>query len=46
MHNMQNMQNMQNMTCLSWAMVLLQHGNKRTLVLLHPCVGLCMNFKQ
>jgi hypothetical protein len=43
-HNMQNMQNMQNMTCFSWALVHLQHRNKRTLVLLHPCVGLCMNF--
>ncbi len=32
MHDMQNMQNMQNMTCLSWALVLLQHRNKRTLV--------------
>ncbi len=48
MHNMHNMQleNMQNTACLSWALVLLQHRNKRTLVLLHSCVGLCMNFKQ
>ncbi len=46
MQNMQNMLNMQNMTWFQWSFVLLQHRNKSTLVLLHPSVGHCTDFKQ
>ena len=46
MHNMQNMQDMQNMTCFSWPIVLLQHRNIGTLMLLHPIVRHCTDFEQ
>jgi hypothetical protein len=46
MHNMQNMQNMQNMTSFSWPIVLLQHRNIGTLMLLHPIVRHCTDFEQ
>ncbi len=40
------MQNMQNMTLFSWVLVLFQHLNIGTLVVLHASVGLCMDFEQ
>jgi hypothetical protein len=36
MHYIHNMHNMHNMTCFSWPVVLLQHRNIGTLMLLHP----------
>ncbi len=40
------MQNMQNMTLFSWALVLFQHWNIGTFVVLHASVCLCMDFEQ
>jgi hypothetical protein len=44
MYNMQNMKNMQTWTPV--AFVLLQHRNKGTHVLIHPCISLGFNREQ
>jgi hypothetical protein len=46
MHNIHNMHNMHNMTCFSWPILLLQHRNIGTLMLLRPSVCLCTDFEQ